>query len=270
MVSIICYAWNPKASHLRDLLLSLASQTCQDFTLLLIDDASDPPLREIVDGLYRAPRRWWRGRGPIVLPSWLTLVRMPERFDMLNVHMLWGYGVRHTTWDLVTCIGSDDLMWPDRLERVVAAFADDPALDVLHHNALFIDDTGGIYLQDGHPVTFVTSEPHATLYRRLCAGANVLAHPTVVMRRRIYDRIGFPEWGPCSDYHFWIRCAREGVQIRYLEECLMSYRVHPGGGSTQSPRKEEVQWQTQQMLTYWLTRRHPVGRDRTGLDPIGV
>ncbi len=237
-VSVICYAKDPKPEHLQACIDSVFCQRGAEWDFTLIDDGSDPP----IDVPFQCHR-------------------MTENYGMVNVHMLWGYGIRHTSGELVTVLPSDDVMWPGRLERVVSEFVADPQLELLHHDAMWIDDAGLIYHPPGsNPGTYNHFLPPpddpAEAYALEVSGSNRFAHPCVVLRRSVYDKVGLPEWGPCSDHNFWIRCLEAGVKMKYIPEPMLSFRAHKGSGSTLGPQAAQVSYMAGQMIEYWRQHRH--------------
>ena len=256
MISINCYASNPKPAHFHACLQSILTQSYPAWELVLLDDASVPPLSRYLS-------EWG------MMDERIHLIRHEENYGMLNVHFNWNECLRASRGDLTTAMGSDDIMWPDRLRKVVEVFARYPSLDLLHHNALFIDDEGMLLPATYEEQTikrrwrkdriirtpvghrgFVDSGERTKIYPQLLNGHNLFAHPTVVMRRSLLDRVGFSEWGPCGDYQYWIRCAHDrSVIIRWLPEDLMSYRMHDGSGCVYGG--QTVYDQSMKMLTYW-------------------
>lgn len=244
-VSVICYAYNPRPEHLITTVRSVLAQSYQDWEFLLIDDGSTVPLYGDAT-MFADPR--------------VRYARMSENYGMPNVHMLWGYGIRHTSGELVTVLPSDDVMWPGRLDRVVSEFVDNPQLELVHHDAMFIDSEGLIYNPGGEPGTYnhFLAPPDDPLeaYNLEVSGSNRFAHPCVVLRRSVFDTVGLPEWGPCSDHNFWIRCLEAGVRMKYIPEPMLSFRAHIGSGSTLGPQRERVAYMAGQMIEFWQEHRH--------------
>jgi glycosyltransferase len=187
---------------------STLGQTGVDLELVVQDGAStDGTLAEIAR--FDDPR--------IALVS----ERDAGLYDALN------RGIARARGDVVGLMHSDD--WfaaPDVLARVARAF-DDPAVD-------------GVY----GDLDYVAVADPARIVRRWRAGAYdpgrlrwgwMPPHPTLYLRRRVYDRWGAFDTGfrIAADYEAMLRyLVRGGVRLAYVPEVLVKMRL--GGESNRS------------------------------------
>ncbi len=210
-VSVLVYVFNI-AEYLPAMIDSILTQTYRDFELIIVDDGSTDDTAKLV-ARYDDPR---------VHYFYQDNVGKSGRFDLLIASAM-----QRARGELIAFIGGDDICMPERLERQVALFDVDRDLDVLFTNGHKMDPEG-MRIPGGfdlvHPFNGWTLTRHLLFY-------NLVAHPTVMMRRRCWDRVGPFEQGFAADYHYWLKSARF-LKYRYLDEKLISYRIHPKSAST--------------------------------------
>src|SRR5206468_3339644 len=90
------------------------------------------------------------------------------------------------------------------LERQVAGFLRDPDLEVSHTGGYMINQHGKVsQVRFGLPERY-----NSWSLTRVLINLNEIAHPTVMMRRRCWERTGPFEQGFAADYHYWLKSAR--------------------------------------------------------------
>jgi teichuronic acid biosynthesis glycosyltransferase TuaG len=123
LVSVVIPARN-RPAYLAQTLRSLRKQTFRDYELVLVDDASRPPLRGV---LARSGVRPW------------TYVR---HFSALGPAASRNDGLRAARGELIALLDSDDLWYPGKLAAQAACFRS-PHVLFVHSNVDFIDGRGG-------------------------------------------------------------------------------------------------------------------------------
>jgi glycosyltransferase involved in cell wall biosynthesis len=206
LVSVVTATWNSERT-VGDTLASVAAQTHPHVEHIVVDGASSDRTMTIVRELGTRVAR---------------VVSEPDRgvYDALNK------GIRLAGGDVVGLLHSDDrYAAPDVLERVAAAFRDDPGLS-------------GVYAD----VEFVRPDDDTRVVRRyssrrfrpsLLAWGWMPAHPTLFLRREVCVRIGDyrTDFRIASDFEYTIRLFREpGLRFRYIDDVLV--RMRTGGLST--------------------------------------
>lgn len=196
--------------HLAMALASLLGQTHRDLRVIAIDDGS-------VDGsadLIRAAA----DRDPRVLP----VVR--ENRGLVSTL---NEGLSLADSDLVARMDADDIAFPDRIARQVAAFDEADDLGLL--------GTGFVTIYSPTRVTpaarpTLTGAGERAVLGRFCT---CLRHPTVMFRRsRIaahalhYD----PRYPHAEDFDLFRRLAQV-TRLAELPEPLLAYRLHPASVS---------------------------------------
>ena len=181
---------------------SILAQTRPAHEVIVIDDGS-------TDGTARELERF-RDR--------VTVLHHPNRGLPATLNRAFA----EATGDYVALCGGDDLWDPYKLEWQAEALREHPEVDVAFGHARMFGVVEGDFIRP--PGTGVL-EPTA-LARRLYE-RNVLAAPSVVIRRALHARLGgFREDLAAEDYEFWLRAVRAGAVFYYDPRLILHYRRH--------------------------------------------
>jgi glycosyltransferase involved in cell wall biosynthesis len=143
-------------------------------------------------------------------------------------------GLREATGDVLSWLNSDDVLAEGALAEVGRAFAEDPGLDLVYGNALYVDESGAITHADhGGFRTGLYYGAFQELERipYYWAYVHSVPQPTVFFRRRLLERCGALD----ESYHFifdfelFARFVASGARIRKLDRTLAFYRLHAAG-----------------------------------------
>jgi glycosyltransferase involved in cell wall biosynthesis len=200
-----------QAQFLGQTLDSLINQRYPKLELLVFDgsstDGSVEVLREYADHLA-----YWvseRDRGP--------------------AHAI-NKGLNRATGDVIGWLNSDDMLAADTLWEVARAFAEDPKLDMVFGNALYIDEQNQLYLADHgtHRTGLYYGEMQALqLIPAYWQYVHAVPQPTVFFRRRLLDMCGALDesYHYIFDFELFWRFAWKG-KIKKLERTMAFYRIH--------------------------------------------
>jgi GT2 family glycosyltransferase len=211
-VSVVVPTFN-SAPFVRATIESILEQTFDDLELVVVDDGSSDGTDRIVEG-YLGDER-------------VRLLRQANlghlvRWELSN-NRLWAL----TRGELVARLDGDDVAAPDRLARQVAAIDADRRVGLVHTAGVRIDEHG----RPQGPLFGLPAPYDTRTQLRTLLAANVVAHPTVLVRRALLARVEAYAGGWASDYDLWLRLAR-ATRFRFLPEPLVAYRVHGGGTSS--------------------------------------
>jgi glycosyltransferase involved in cell wall biosynthesis len=202
-----------KASEFQLCLQSLADQTVPANEIVVVADGPvTPDVEDILKGMVPS------------LP--IKVVRLEANRGLgAALHM----GLSGCSFPLVARIDSDDMAYPHRFERQLAAFDATPELDILGSFASEIDESGRL----GPLRTMPTS--HADIVS--CLWANPIIHPAVMFRRDKIIQAGSYDQTlrRRQDYELWFRCAEAGLQFANLAEPLLYYRFSQETHKRQRP-----------------------------------
>lgn len=208
-VSVLLPAWNA-AANLPLALDSLLAQRLGDFEVLAVDDGSTDRTPDI---LREYARRDVRIR-PLHIPHGGIVAA-------LNT------GLAEARGEYVARMDADDLCAPLRLERQAALLDARPDLGLASCLVAFGGDRAsrGGY---GHYVDWINSlVSHEDIFLHRFA-ESPLAHPSVMFRRALAERLGGYRQGPFpEDYDLWLRWLAAGVRMEKVPEFLLTWNDPP-------------------------------------------
>jgi glycosyltransferase involved in cell wall biosynthesis len=178
-------------------------QTFTDFDLVVVDDASDSSIADVLNSFPDERVRW---------------IRHERRRGGAAAR---NTGIRNTTGELVAFLDDDDEWYPEKLARQVPVLLANPDIGAVYTGYEIVDrDTGE------------TRSEVLPLYRGdlssvLLRGNSVGPTSTILLRRKCFENTGmFDESLPAfQDYDLWIRLSRI-YQFDYVHQSLFKYHVH--------------------------------------------
>jgi cellulose synthase/poly-beta-1,6-N-acetylglucosamine synthase-like glycosyltransferase len=123
---------------------------------------------------------------------------------------------------------ADDVSDANRLELQLKFLLDNPHVAAVGGFARFIDEYGAIHGTFELPISFDE-------IRWRLMFSNVMAHPSVIIRREALESVGgYNEaFTYAQDFELWVRLVKSGYRLGNIPEPVLSYRVHPRQVSTQ-------------------------------------
>ena len=214
LVSIVMPVYNSEA-YLRLAVESILNQTFSYFEFIIIDDGSTDRTAAILDG-YTDPR---------------IICLYNQEYRGL-VHSL-NRGIDAARGKYIARMDADDISLPRRLERQVHYMEAYPSIGLLGTWIEDLDENGNLIGVWGAPTT-------PALIKWSLLFGNCLAHPSVVMRRSMIQRVGSynAEALYAEDYDLWSRMSFE-TEIANLPEVLVRHRVHSGSISLRYSERQE-------------------------------
>lgn len=146
-------------------------------------------------------------------------------------------GFREARGDVLGWLASDDLLAEDALASVGEAFAEDPSLDLVYGDAVYVDADGrpASPLHRGVPTTLYFGELQpAERIPFFWTYVHSLPQPAVFFRRRLLDACGALDESlhHVFDFELFWRFVRRGARARKLERTLAFYRLHADAKSS--------------------------------------
>lgn len=127
-----------KSRYLREAIQSIASQTIDNWELIIVDDCSPEDIRSVVE--------------PFMTDSRIRYYRNEKNCGAVNVVDNWNICLGYCTGDYVICMGDDDRLLPNCLADYQTLIEKYPGLNVYHTRTEIIDETGALVaLQEQRP-----------------------------------------------------------------------------------------------------------------------
>lgn len=193
------------AATIGDTLRSVNAQDYRDLEHVIIDGASRDETVSICEQVGERITR---------------IVSEPDKgiFDAYNK------GLTHATGEVIGFINSDDYYATNRVASQVMQAFEDPSVDAVHADLVYVD-----------PANTSRVERHwrsKPITKRALSSGFIPAHPTVFLRRAVYERIGNFDlsYRLAADYEFLLRAFyTHEVRSRYIPSIWVRMR---SGGAT--------------------------------------
>jgi glycosyltransferase involved in cell wall biosynthesis len=207
MISIITPTFNSGATITKNV-LSIINQSYKDFEHIIVDNASSDDTINKIKALYQKDG----------LTEKLRIISEKDN----GISDAFNKGVRAATGDIITILNSDDEYFDNSvLERVIKAFQNDNIL-IVHGDVDFIDDVHGSNRRRPLP-------DKAT-------GGILFNHPTMFIKRQVYDKTGLYDTGfrVSMDYEIFCKISYSFKDVEsicaYIQEIPIT--IMRGGGNS--------------------------------------
>lgn len=233
LVTVAIPAFKP--AHFSASLESALAQTYPRLHILVCDDSGGDLLQRIADR-HRADDRIEWVTNPVNIGGRANFIQCLER----------------ARGDFIKFLCDDDLLEPDCVEHMVAAFRRDPEATLVFSRRQRIDDDGAPLPDDHH--TEALAEHDCVFRGEALAGAvialqsNFIGEPTTVMFRRAdlawirphyasFD--GHDDIRVVGDIATWHNLLSQGEAV-YLARPLSRFRIHPGQNQARPEIRELI------------------------------
>jgi glycosyltransferase involved in cell wall biosynthesis len=218
----ICIASYNHARFLPAMLDGLLSQTFRDFEIVVVDDGSTDNSLEVLQGCADQN------------PEIMRVYTHPGARN-LGISATCNLGFEKSRGKYWCPHASDDVSYPDRLERQVAFLESHPDVGWVYGIADLIDENGALLgTQFGSDLSSCTDLVENFIWE------NPIVAPTTMIRRDCALRIGlFDEAVLYSDWEYWIRLAAH-YPPAFIPGAMVKYRVHQGNTSLGIPRRGQL------------------------------
>ena len=181
------------------------NQTVKPMEIVLVEDGPLP------DGLHHVIERW-----KSILGNKFVVLRNEKNLG-LTKSLNRGLNVAHG--ELIARMDSDDISEPDRFEIQEKFLTEHPDVDIVG-GALreFNEDCNNLRVRN-YPLT------HEEAVKYICK-ASPLAHPTVMMRKRLFDEgLRYNEkYRMSQDLALWFDAIISGYRIANVPEVTINFR----------------------------------------------
>jgi glycosyltransferase involved in cell wall biosynthesis len=208
LVSILLPVYNSVA-YIESALNSILLQTYQNIELILINDGCNDGTELILQDFSNK----------------YSYVRLINQENLGYCQSL-NNGVELCKGKYIARMDADDIMHPSRIELQLKYLELNPNVSILGTAIQYIDVHNNHQRRHIYPTRY--SLPKSIFEE------SPLAHPSVMMRKEIFDQIGKyrANMFPAEDYDLWLRAHTQNIVIDNLKDVLMYYRVHNSNTSS--------------------------------------
>ena len=199
LVSLVMPAWNPNPMWFRQAVRSALGQEGCDIELIVVDDGSDTPVAEILDGIE---------------DNRMKLLRVPHG----RASRARNAGIEAARGDYFRFIDCDDVVLADSTAHLLALAGDD---DVVAYGATLACD------EELRPLALIASSLQGRAAETCLLNRFATTIHSLLFPRRVVEEIG--RWEPSivvsEDWDFALR-AFERVPVRGDRRIATHYRTH--------------------------------------------
>ena len=204
-VSVIMPVYNGER-YLKEAIESILNQAFRDLEFIIINDASTDKSEEIIKS-FTDPR----------------IVYIKNDKNLGQAESL-NKGIRRARGLYVARMDQDDISLPERISAQSAYMEANRDVAILGTWYQEIDENNNVIRRPLFPTS--PSIKIRLFFARLTGWASI-AHPTVMIRRDLFDKVGYydPKYRICQDYDLWLRAVRK-YKIENIPKVLLNYRIH--------------------------------------------
>lgn len=230
VISVILPVYNTEA-YVREAVQSILNQTYTQFELIIINDAS-------TDGTLQVLQSFNDSRIKVI-----TNQTNEKVVRCLNK------GLDLARGQYIARMDADDIAMPQRFEKQLNAFGNDPSLDVCATWAkAFQNEEHG----------FIPHPDHDDLKASLLFH-NVIIHPTVMFRKKTFDKyqVRYEEtFTNAEDYGLWTAVI-DKMRFAVVPQVLLMYRIHGNNVSVHHSKNwDEIKRMNYMVYKSFLSRLH--------------
>ena len=199
LVSVITPSWN-SVHYIEQTILSVINQTYRNVEYIIIDGGSS-------DGTLDIIRKY-----ESYIDFWVS-----ETDD--GMYQAINKGMQRASGEIVAYLNSDDLYYPDTLEKVVNYFANNLSAELVYGNLDFVDEEG--------KKLFTQKYPKFRLNFFIRANCSMIGQPAAFWRSSLLKKTGMFDESlkMASDFDFFIRAGMIG-RLVYTPDILAAFRTH--------------------------------------------
>ena len=131
-------------------------------------------------------------------------------------------GLKHCSFELIARMDTDDICLPNRFEKQVNVFRDNPALDVV---GAWIDEF------ESEISNIKSTRKLPEMHSAICLygkSRNPINHPVVMFKKSAVMAAGnYQPFHLFEDYYLWVRMLVNGSKFYNIQESLLYFRLSP-------------------------------------------
>lgn len=209
LVSVLMVNYN-RGTTIGESIKSVLAQTYTDLELIIVDDGSTDDSCSVIESI-KDPR--------------IKLYRLEQNEHISHAT---NYGFQKVTGAYLARIDSDDIWYPQKLEKQITFLKNNPEYKICFAWIDLIDEYGNSINEQQKELLGVfetTFQGQSDCLHRFFFGGNCLSHPSVVMRTELMRETGDFNlaYMQSHDFDYWVRIAKK-YPIYVMQERLLAMR----------------------------------------------
>ena len=190
---------------------SVLNQTYKDFELIILDDASIDNSKKIIES-YKDPRitKYYNSENQGAVATLNQLIEFADS-------------------EYIALLNSDDYWEPTKLQKQIEYLDKHDGKAACFTLADFVDEENNLILESNRYNINIFNQMNrkqSEWYRYFFDNGNCLCHPSVMIRKEVYLKIGKYKktYKQLPDFEFWVRLIKE-YDIHIIQENLTHFRI---------------------------------------------
>ncbi len=222
-VSVIIPSYN-LSKYIGEAIESVLNQTYKNLELIIVDDCSTDNSVEIIQRYAKKDDR-------------IKFFKFGENKGACEA---FNYGLRNAEGKYICYLGADDVFLEDKIEKQVEFLENHKEIAAVFGYPIFIDEKGKVIPERKTYFGDLFKQENRERYewlRYFFLNGNCLSHPSVMMRKTVYEDVGFLDvrFFQLPDFDLWIRVCKK-YDIFIIKEYLYKNRLR-GKENASSPTK---------------------------------
>lgn len=239
-VSVIVPSYNHE-DFIGESITSILNQTFQDFEILILDDSS-------IDKSLEIANKFTDKRISVFVND-----------ENIGSSATMNKLIQLAKGEYIALLNSDDVWEPNKLEKQVEFMENNRQYGAVFSNAKIIDEEGNEFTNKEHFYTSIFELSNRSRFEWLNYFFNIgncLCHPSILIRRSVYEDIGLYNqlMSSLPDFEMWVRICLK-YEIYVMSEKLVKFRIlnNEKNASSYNPSNTiRCQFEYKQILNHFL------------------
>lgn len=205
-VSILMSIYNETLEEIYQSITSIVSQTYKNIEIIIVVDNPKYNMNEKILMLLDN------------FESKFTNIKILYNEKNIGLAMSMNKAFQISCGEYIARMDADDISLPMRIEKEI---------EILERNEFDFVCTGYEFIdENGKQISGKYKYYKPNELKSALVYTNCIHHPTIMMKRIIFDQIGGYRDFPCSqDYDMWLRLLESGCNFYMINEVLLKYRI---------------------------------------------
>lgn len=219
-ISVLMSIYNETESQIKESVSSILSQSFVNYELIVVCDNPDRDDIDAIMSLYQDER-----------------IRLAYNEKNIGLALSMNKAAKMAKATIFARMDADDIALPTRLEEEYNILQEGN-VDVVFSDFSYIDDASNDIKQlHSYPEIVDGIVPS----KIIATTPTLIHHPTVMMRREMYERVGGYRDFPCAqDSDLWMRMQESGAVFYLLKKPLLKYRINSEGTTQKKYFKQQL------------------------------
>ena len=219
ILSVLMIVFNESKAQIVESVHSMLEQSFSDFELIIVND--NPRRDDIQD---------------IINQFADDRIRIIKNESNIGLAMSMNVAASQARADIYARMDADDIAEFDRF-AIEYEIIRRPDVDVVFSNFVYIDNESKP-IEEKYKRNFLEGPVDS---RDIALRPSLIHHPTVMMKRNIFEKVGGYRDFPCAqDSDLWMRMQENGALFYRIAKPLMRYRINPKGTTQKKYFKQQL------------------------------